>query len=335
MLFLITTIFNCINPYNLPSTARSYSNEDLILTNCYFQRSNVCDYSGGVIYIYNTVNNLKLYFVSFFECGSKLHGGAIYFDSTSSLEFHIILRNCLAHKCTCTLNYGSARDGHFCYLYTRNNILYTNSIECSSISSCSNITDLGYSSTYLYNGNQSIISVNSSNNNAQRYSSFYFLYPNDFQLKFCYISMNVVTSFICLRYQGFSVDKIFSYTNFIGNNNIASSYSNIYLSSATLTITNSIFTQNTHRLFSHATGSYLTISECIIDHESSMMFSGTRITLGYNIQTTNFNPTTIEIISYCLTQVSIQTPYQTIIQTNSQKSYEKFSFLLLFFLIIF
>ena len=227
---------------------RSYVDESISISLCFFSRYLAFSGDGGVIMVsYGCSCSVNINYSMFYNCVCSSNGGAIYFNS------HIIyIRMICASSC-------NGNEKHFAYLYTSQ----VNQVEYLSVSNCSHATS-GYSSIYLQRGNQSIDNTNSSMNNANQGPGVVIDYPSSFTSSHCTFSNNKVSGSMCIPIYSPTGAVSMSYANIVHNN--SPGFGIIYLyGSGSKKMMYCIFRNNQNYLFYVFSGS-LEVSHSFIDH---------------------------------------------------------------------
>ena len=180
---------------------RSYYNNNINISNCFFSRSLSYSGNGGVIFVTASSCLMNINYSMFYNCVCSIDGGAIYFDSSNSS-----LRMICANSC-------SASQFHVAYIIASQ----MNQVEYLSISKCSHTTS-GYYSILLYKGNQRVDNTNSSMNNAIQASGILITSPSSFTSSHCTFSNNKVSHSICIYFYSSSETKSMLYANIVHNN---------------------------------------------------------------------------------------------------------------------
>ena len=110
--------------YEKIGQGRSFSSDDVLISDCCFLRSSLFTGDGGVIYVNGGSFSLNINLSIFYFCSCSSEGGAIFFSSPYSFLNHICASSCFASG-----NY------HFAYLFG----YHTNRIDYLSISLCSSL----------------------------------------------------------------------------------------------------------------------------------------------------------------------------------------------------
>ena len=183
--------------YQTISQGRSYLDTNVDISDCFFSRSQLYNGDGGVIYISGSSYVMSITYSMFFNCCST-RGGAIYFDSKSSL-----LNKICSSK-------SSASTFQFAYISTSDN----NYVDYLSNSLCNNVN--GDQTFIMYMGNQRIENANFSFNNGLKVSGIIINSSIICSSKFCTFSKNNVSERICMLFCYNS--GTISYANIIQNN---------------------------------------------------------------------------------------------------------------------
>ena len=254
-------IIVCNNSYNQESRDINLFEFD----SCYFERNNMYNGKGGVIYLYN--NNIscsmRINNCIFFNCSADDMGGAIYFFSkkfgSSFVELTKICGNyCYTDKLR-TYQFGAIH----VYQYTQNHI------DLVSLSNCNHFHDV-YITFMLHGGNMTVNNYNSTKNHNIQHTGLQIALATPLNAKFCTITENNVSMYSCILIEGNS-NNFLSYFNIIKNNcpydfGVVSCYFGF------LQINNTLFLNNEDILFS-TFSSKLYIFDCIINHLNMSKFS--------------------------------------------------------------
>ena len=193
----------------------------------FYQLKSLAMGSGGAIYAFSSlINNFQIErsFFSFCSVTDLLHGGAIYYSCTKG-SFNI--DKCCGSNCQIT---SPAYSGHFSYISTSNSRL--NHYNLISITECAPVADKGYTSLYMENGVQKILSSNISNNKAQYYSSIQSNFPSTLFIGYSTFSNNFAYVSGCIRFQSGSVNMV--YSNILNNSRNSGSIISVDASSQTI-----------------------------------------------------------------------------------------------------
>jgi len=183
---------------------RSYSQKNITISHCFFLRYSVYSLSGGVIFNNGGSYIMDLTHSMFFNCVCNQHGGAIFSYSTISN-----LRMICANRCSC----GASLWGNYAYLQASQ----VNLVEYLSVSYCSNNTS-GLYSIYFASGIQSVDNINSSMNNAKKFSGILISSPSSFTSSLCTFSNNKVSDSICISLSSNTIAISISYAIIVHNN---------------------------------------------------------------------------------------------------------------------
>jgi len=251
---------------------RSYVDNNINISNCYFSRSLSYSGDGGVIYVNGGSYSMDIKYSMLYNCVCSLQGGAIFFDSPNSC-----LGIICANRCSC----GGMYSYDFAYLRASQ----VNQVEYLSLSNCSH-TIYGSESFRLANGNQSVDNTNISMNNAQEVSGIFIFSPSSLTSSHNTFSNNKVSSHCCIRFYSSSGTISISYANIVHNN--GPDYGVIYVNGAGIRkMMYCIFHNNQNTLFCVLSGS-LEVSHSFIDHSASFSRST-------SVSTSNNNSFTIRI----------------------------------------
>jgi len=245
--------FNCPNE-NIDH-GRSYVNENISISNCYFSRVSQLSGSGGVIFVTDEgfprskSYTLSISYSMFFNCSCSGSGGSIYFYS---LKSEIIM--ICANRCSC--NYGYV--GLFAYF----GVSLNNTVEYLSVSK-SVLVDGANCPIYLNYGYQRIQNINSSMNNANGFSGIGVIDPLSFLGTHCTFSNNFASKYSCI---GFSFGPgIMLYSIIVHNNSPSAYYGIVNQQNGLYKMYYCIFDMNQGTLFTLEFGS-LEVSHCFIFH---------------------------------------------------------------------
>jgi len=236
------------------SQGRSYDGVDCNISDCVFIRMEEYLDKGGVIYAQSSSVKVFISNSMFYNCMSSRNGGAICFDTCDQF----------ALKTTCISNCktGDSYSGHFAYLRVYNE----NSLEFCSITSCSTDT-LGMYPVFLYLGDQKILHLNFSLNNARMGSSFRSYNPNTFLSNYCTFSNNNASESICISfynsYGSFLVSVPIQYSNIVNNN--SPSLGLILSYDVSVTFKYCIFDQN-HDVLFYSQIKSISLMDCYVSH---------------------------------------------------------------------
>jgi len=192
----IFTILTCKNE-NI-DLGRSYAEESINISMCFFSRLNCYQDYGGVIYVNCPSQSMNVSNSMFYNCSSVNQGGAIWFSSTNS-----ILKMLCVHGCS------SQR-----YLFSMILCVNINEIDFLSVSSCS--LSSGLITMWLECGNQKMGNSNNSMNYVHEYSGVIINSPNSFASNYCTFSNNHVEHYICIYF--YRNTGTMSFSNIVHNN---------------------------------------------------------------------------------------------------------------------
>jgi len=147
--FKIIGALNCQREYL--DNGRSYADESINVSYCFFLRSTIFSGDGGVIFTSGGSYNLRVFNTMFYNCVCSNYGGAIYFCSSNSILFY----NC-GNRCSC----GVSSNYHFAYISSQEN-----NVDYLSVANCSHSTN-GYYTFRFVSGKQRVDHTNSSMNKA-------------------------------------------------------------------------------------------------------------------------------------------------------------------------
>jgi len=257
--------FGCENE-NL-GQGRSYWNDYINISHCYFSRHLTYSGNGGVIFVDGGAYSMNVNYSMFYNCVCSSQGGAIYFSSINSY-----LRMICANKCSC----GASHMYHFAYLYASP----VNYVDFLSVSNCSHSTS-EYYSIRLLSGNQRVDNTNSSMNNAQYFPGIGVNSPFSFTSSLCTFSNNKVDNSVCIGISSISGEISISYANIVHNNSPAY-YGVVYVEgSGSRKMMYCIFKNNQDFLFCVWDGS-LEVYHSFIDHSLSSLSSATSVSTNNN-----------------------------------------------------
>jgi len=243
---------------------RSFEDENIYISLCFFSRYSQYDGNGGVIYVKSGYYSMNVNFSMFYNCVCSKYGGAIFFESSDSC-----LRMICANSC-------SASHGHFVTLKTTN----VSQVEYLSVSNCSHTTS-GYNSIRLDYGDQRVDNTNSSMNSAYQNSGIGTWFPSSFTSSHCTFSNNKVSDRICIHFYSTSGTVSMSYANIVHNNS-SSNYGIVDVwGMGSRQMLYCIFQNNHNMLFNVHSGS-LEVYHSFIDHSSSSFSRLTTVSTGTN-----------------------------------------------------
>jgi len=183
---------------------RSYIDENINISNCFFSRYSSYSGNGGVIYVTVSSYLMNINYSMFYNCVCSQNAGAVYISSSNSC-----LRMICANKCSC----GDTYVCHFAYLQASQ----INQVEYLSISNCSHST-FGHYPIRLDSGNQSFDNTNISMNHASTVSGIWIYSPSSFISSHCTFSNNKVSNYVCIYLHSTSGTIYMSYANIVHNN---------------------------------------------------------------------------------------------------------------------
>jgi len=242
---ILGTDLGCEN--EITGQGRSYLDENINISNCFFSRSSEYSGDGGVIYVNSGFYSMNISYSMFYNCFCSLKGGAIFFSSSNSY-----LRMICANSCLASSYY------HFSHLKAS----FVNHLEYLSLSNCSHSSC--WYSVDLDSGNQKVENTNSSMNNALWASGIAFQYTSSSMCSFCTFSNNEVSYGICIYLYSTSGTISISYANIVENN--SPSLGVVFVDGGgSRKMMNCIFQNNQNYLLCVATGS-LEVSHSFIGH---------------------------------------------------------------------
>ena len=241
---------------------RSYVDEQINISNCFFSRYLSYDGNGGAIYVSVSSYSMNINNSVFYNCVCSDNGGAIWFSSTNSY-FAMICAN----SCSASIYY------QFAYISTS----HVNQVEYLSVSNCSHTTS-GSFSIRLKTGNQRVDNTNSSMNNVCRYSGIAIYSPSSFSSSHCTLSNNNASGYSCIYLS--ITSGIMSYANIIHNH--SPSWGVVYVSGVgSIKMMYFIFQNNQNYLFCIRDGSF-EVSHSFIDHSGSSFSTSTAVSTSNN-----------------------------------------------------
>jgi len=248
---------------------RSYIDENINISNCFFSRSSSYSGNGGVIYVSASSCSMNVNYSIFYNYVCSGEGGAIYFICSNSY-----LRMICANSC-------SASWKHFAILSASQ----VNQVEFLSVSNCSHTTS-GYYSIYLQSGNQRFDNTNSSMTNASYFSGIGTWLPSTLKSSHCTFSNNKVSNSICIYFYSTSGTISMSIANIVHNN--SPSWGGVVLVEGigSRMMMYCIFKNNQNTLFCVYQGS-LEVSHSFIYHSGSSFSTSTAVSTSNNKSFTN------------------------------------------------
>ena len=294
---------------------RSYLNDNINISHCFFSRSMVFTGYGGIIYVNGGTYSMNANYSMFYNCSCSNYGGAIYFSSTNSS-----LRMICANRC-------SANSGHFAYV----GVSQTNYAEYLSVSNCSHTTS-GDNSIRFGFGDQRFDNTNSSMNNAETCSGVLIYVPTSFSSSFCTFSNNKVSKYFCIQiYSTTSTTGTvsMSYANIVHNNSPLGYGVVYFVGDISRNMIFCIFKNNSNYLFCLRKGS-LQVSHSFIYHSESSFSISVAVSTGTNNSFTNRMTYQIPFFNshHCNADIhlSLRSLEKTISKTNQEtlkKTYER------------
>ena len=264
--FIICDGFGCENE-NIEH-GRSYENDNILISHCFFSRSSVYSGEGGVIYVFGGLAySMRMDYTMLYNCACSSNGGAIFFYSNSSYMGMIC-----ANSCSC----GAQDSGHFAYIVCING----NEVEYLSVSNCWN-NSYGFGPICLNSGNIRVDNMNSSMNQACQISGISVSYPSAFSSSHCTFSNNKVMEAICLAFFSFSGILPISYANIVNNNSPLEYGVVTCKSTGSRKMMFCIYQNNSNYLFFVYHGS-LEVSHSFIDHSLSSFSSSIAVSTETN-----------------------------------------------------
>jgi len=263
--FFCVAGFACVDENS--NQGRSYLNNSIDISHCFFSRSMTTSGQGGVIYVDGGSYSMSINYSVFYNCSCSLNGGAIYFNS-----FNSNLRMICANRCSC----GSSSYCHFAYLIAPQE----NQVEYLSVSYCSQAS-FGYYPISLKSGRQRVDNTNSSMNSPYRGSGILIDSPSIFSSSLCSFSNNKVTDSTCIYLCSTSGMISMNYANIVHNN--SPSWGGILRieGAGSRKMMYCIFQNNQNYLFCIYAGS-LQVSHSFIDHSSSFFFTSIAVSTTNN-----------------------------------------------------
>jgi len=286
---------------------RSYSQNNIGISDCFFSRSSLYDGDGGVLYVHG-IYSMNVNYSLFYHCICSQIGGAIFFYSWNSVSSsNSYLSMICANSCSCGAQYSC----HFARIYASQD----NQAKYLSVSNCTHNT-AGAFSICFENGNQRVNNTNSSMNTAVQVSGISIMYPNLFTGIHCTLSNNKVSSCICLYICSNTETISISFANIVHNNS-PSAYGVVYAEGSGLGLRKMsycIFQNNQNYLFCLNGGS-LEVSHSFIEHLTSSFSSSTTVSTDTNNSFTNRMTFPIQFFysHYCNADIPI--PHATLMET--------------------
>jgi len=234
-------------------SGRSYENEDVMVSNCFFSRIHSSLHKGSVIFIDCEKKKMNISNSMFYSCSSSDDGGAIDVNVLYSDLRMICASNCFGVHHQFSRVIGK--------LYIKCGYL--------SIASCYNEKSRAFSLS-LYHSNQYLGNTNSSMNFMEITPCFLFNWPSAFSGIYCTFSNNNASKGECLSFYNKNSYNNVSFMNIVNN---ISPKEILYSNGASLTMENCIIHSNTGYLFSNEDGT-LVIDFCIISHIGNLSRSG-------------------------------------------------------------
>ena len=263
IIFIISEFSNYL-PYDW-NPIRTINRLDTFIHDCFFTTISNPGAHGGVLSY--SVSNVFMLIIrcTFNNCfinGASICGGAIYFSCVNS---SIIMNKICANDCYTIISSGN--HGIFGFFSLTSSVSFSFKILDSSFSSCSlTKRSTSYSTIYSSNSVQNIINVNSSKNNAGRYSFGFFSSSQAINFLFC--SIVDTNSNTYNFYVSSQIISKFNYGNFVRNNPVSSTI--IYSNYNAFSLENSIFEQNSGIIFSGS----LYVINCSIQHLALLINGG-------------------------------------------------------------
>jgi len=255
------------------NNGRSYFNTSITVSDCFFSRLSMYSGFGGVIFVSGGSYSMNISNSMFFMCNCSNDGGAIYFNSFSS-----ILKMICACRCSCGTHC------HFGWLQASNE----NYVEYLSIVLCS-INPLGWYSILLLYGRQTVDNTNCSMNTVQYISGIGIVRPSSFTCSLCTFSNNNASEYRCIYF--YNNSGTMTFTNIVHNNSPTNN-GVVLVVKGSPKIEYCVFDKNQNTLFNVYEGS-LEVSHSFISH------MGTSFSIGLSILMENNNSidTSTDLIS--------------------------------------
>jgi len=261
---------------------RSYTNSNININKCYFERFSIFNENGGVIFVESDGYVAIIINTVFFSATTEMKGGAIYFASLKSY-----LRNVCAFKCKANGFF------HFSLFQTLSN----NEAHFLSMIKCAPYIAGMYSLSF-YNGQQNLTNMNISDNSCERYSGFDTTHSSFLTIDYCNIANNEEFYGSCIIFSGKHGEL--HHSNIIGNECPTDGV--IFILQGSFNIMNSVFCKNLKILFQNNIGT-LHVSKCFISH-TSLISEG-----DVDMQSNNYTQTsTIAIFHYASAQCYADNP---------------------------
>ena len=276
--FFFNKMSNCCYLEIFSTSQRCYSNSNIFyIFHCIFRRintyngngytswsstSDINSAHGGVIYFYQQLVSLSIFYCIFFKCSSTGVGGAIFYlcdinGSNSNISF-----TCVSSCWTISPN-----DCQFAFISTFNHI--NNDIKCNylSINYLHKFYSNGINSILLYYGNQLYKSSNTSNNNILSCPLNYIAKPNNYLSNFCNFINNPISGYRSFVFMSNS-NNLISKCNIINNSSPTQHGVVTILDYGYYTFENCIFIKNNDFLFYIFSGS-INLFNCYVSHLNS------------------------------------------------------------------
>jgi len=278
---------------------RSYYQNNINISECFFSRSSIFSGKGGVIFVDGDSYSMIVIYSMFYFCVCSSHGGAIFFKSLDS-----DLRMICANSCSC----GSYTNCHFAFLVA----IQKNQVDYLSVSNSSLSTN-GYWVIDIVYGNQTIDNTNSSMNHAYLVSGIGISSPSSCTSSQCTFSNNNVDNNMCIRLFSDSGTILMSYTNIVHNN--SPSYGVVDANGAeSKKMMYCIFYNNQNYLFCIEKGS-LEVSHSFIDHSLSSFSNSFQVSTETNNSFSNRMTYHIQFFNSHHCNTDIPPPSRTIDQS--------------------
>ena len=284
---------------NIPQ-GRSYENDNIHITNCFFSRSSIYSGMGGIIFVNGGSYSMNVNHSMFYNCVSN-NGGAIWFSSSSSF-----LRMICANRCSASYSF-------FAYFAASQ----LNQVEYLSVSNSSHTTSGCYPFAIL-SGDQRVDNTNNSMNSAFICSGIRINNPSSFTSSYCSFSNNKASNSRCLFFYSSSGTIIMLYANIVHNNSPIVDGVVYSDGGGSIKIMYCIFQNNHNYLFCTNMGS-LEVFHSFIDHTSSL-FSTSKLVSTSNCSLTQTITYQLQFYSslFCNADIPIPLiiPDQTITETR-------------------